>query len=663
MRTFGMNPLRRKTKTTGQILALAIVGAAAALLQGCGGNHYVASTPSNPTPGVSLAAIKITPATSLIGLAENRQLMATGVYSDGGQVDITSQVTWAASSAPSTTNLVSVSSKGVATGVAIGPAVITATVGSVVGVLDLVGETNGFTSNTTAVLSIPFKTSIVDAAYLPQSQNTIQGSYAVQEINLDADAFSGVLPVQVALLATIPMPSGFVPNVTAASQSSMRVAVISYSSADVQVVDASNQPDDPTNNFVIATFTAPVSQTATINGIQCMICAAVVDPSTNLLVLSTAQGYYAMNLVTGTFAPIAFAPAPAPSANFALNPIAANPYILSASPTAGEVQTLNLTTNAVASVSSGLSAPGSTAIDLVTSYGTVLDAAINNQSLADLTNPLSPQLTLVPNVGLCPGSPTLMNMAALGVSASAVVSQASHLLFTSQTGANCIGFQSLPGSDSTPLQAANVQYSFGNMPPTPDGNAFVNGSDPNAIATFNDVFNKGQYALLVDANQQWVAKINLALVLNVGNPAQLPAGEPILGNGTVLCSEINVSCPSTSSINIFYLPTPPSVVALSQNIVIFGNQATGTSSAQDLITVTNTGLNPLFISSIAITGTNAGDFGEFDSCGGAPLLSQAKCTINVTFTPASAGAASAVLSITDNGGASPQTVQLSGTGT
>jgi hypothetical protein len=661
MRPFGTN-LLRCTKAAGQILKLAMV-LAAALLQGCGGNHYVASTPNNPAPGVSLTAIKITPATALIGLAENRQLMATGVYSDGGLVDITSQVTWAASSAPSPTNFVSVSSKGVATGVAIGPAVITATVGSVVGVLDLIAETNGFTSNTTAVLSAPFKTSIVDIAYLAQSQNTIQGSYAVQEINLDADAFSGVLPVQVALLATIPMPSGFVPNATVASQSSMLVAVISYSSADVQIIDAGNQPDDPTNNFIIATFHAPVTQTVTLNGIQCMICAAVVDPATNLLILSTAQGYYTMNLVTGTFSPIAFTPAPVPSANFSLNPIAANPYILSASPAAGEVQTLDLTTDAVVTLSSGLGAPGGTAIDLVTSYGSVVDAASNNQSLADLTVPLTPQLTLVPNVGLCSGAPTLMNMGALGVSASAVVSQALHLLFTSQTGGNCVGFQGWPGADSIPLQAANVQYSYGNMPPTPDGSVFVNGSDPNTVATFNDVFNKGQYALLVDANQQWVAKINLGLVLNVGNPAQLPAGEPILGNGTVLCSEINASCPSTSSINIFYLPTPPNVVALSQNIVNFGNQATGTSSGQDLITVTNTGVNPVFISGIATSGTNAGDFSEFDSCGGVPLLSQAKCTITVTFTPAAAGAASAVLSITDDGGASPQTVQLSGTGT
>jgi Abnormal spindle-like microcephaly-assoc'd, ASPM-SPD-2-Hydin len=652
--------------TTGQIVKLATVVAVTALLQACGGsgNNFIAPTTNNPAPGVSLAAITITPATSLIGLAETRQLIATGVYSNGSRSDITSQVTWAASSAPSKTNFVSVSSSGVATGMAIGPAVITATLGPVVGVLRLITETNGFAANTIAILSVPYKTnSIVDAAYLPRSQTMIQGSYAVQEVNLDADSFSTVLPVQVALLATIPMPSGFVPNATAASQPSLLVAVVSYSSPDVLIIDASNQSSDLTNNTVIATFKSPVSQTATINGIRCMICAAVVDPTTNLLILSTAQGYYTMDLGNGMFTLLPLTPAPAPAANFSLDPILTSPYILSATPLTGELQTLNLSTHAVATVSSGLTAPGSTAIDLVTNYATVVDAATNNQSLADLTNPLSPQFTLVPNVGLCPGIPTLMNMASLGVGASAVIGQSPHILFSSQTSGNCIGLQSWPSADSTPLEPANIQYYFGNMPTTPDGKDFVNGSDPNTIATFNDVYNGGQYGLLVNGNQQWVAKINFNVISSIITSAPLPAGEPIEGNGGLLCSAINASCPTLSAINIFYLPTPASVVALSQNNINFGNQATGTSSAQNLIILSNTGANPLTISGIAVTGNNAGDFAEVDTCHGIVLLTQTTCSINVTFTPAAAGAASAVLSITDNGGASPQSVQLSGTGT
>jgi len=47
------------------------------------------------------------------------------------------------------------------------------------------------------------------------------------------------------------------------------------------------------------------------------------------------------------------------------------------------------------------------------------------------------------------------------------------------------------------------------MPPTPDGAPFTNGSDPNAIATFTSVFDNKLYGLLVDANEDWIAKVNL----------------------------------------------------------------------------------------------------------------------------------------------------------
>ena len=196
-------------------------------------------------------------------------------------------------------------STGIATGMAIGATVITATAGPVTGLIDLTVETNGFTSGTTAILSVPYKTTIVDAAYLPQ-QTLIQGAYAVQEVNLDADQFSSVLPVPVALLASVPMPPGFIPDAAAASQSSYLVAVTSYTSPNVQIIDASNLSTDLTNNTVISTFTAPVTQKVTLNGVTCMICAAVVNPVTNQLLLSTAQGFYTMDLVSGNFTALPF---------------------------------------------------------------------------------------------------------------------------------------------------------------------------------------------------------------------------------------------------------------------------------------------------------------------------------------------------------------------
>jgi hypothetical protein len=645
----------------GKILITTLVAAAIFLLQGCavGGPPYI-------TP--SLKAIQITPSTSLILLAGSRQLIATGIYSDGSTMDLTSQVTWSTSSAPSSTDYVSVNANGVATGIAIGSSMILATLGQIVGALQLTVNTNGYASGTTAIVTVPFKGTEVDAAYLPESQSLIQGAYAVQEVNLDADQSSSVIPPPVALLASIPMPPGFVPNATAASQASSRVAVISYSSADVQVIDASNQSGDLTNNTVVATFTAPVTKKATFNAITCIICAAVVDPSTDRLVLSTAQGYYTMDLNAGTFTALPFNPTAFPAQSFAINPVSTDPYILS--PTygqdtkfPGEVQILNLKTNAVTSnTSSGLPAPNSAAMDLFTDYSAVVDASTNDEALVSAADQQNPTFSSVSNVSVCPGQPVRMNMAAMGVSVS-LSSAAVHTLFTSQTSGNCVGLQIWPNSVSQ-LDPALITYAYGSMPASPDGKPFVNGKDPNAIATFNSVADKKNYGLLVDAAQNWIAKVNFASVFSLAN---IGVGSLTLPFGQQLTA-LDLNANPTGSTSIVFLPTPSSMVTLSVDSINFGNPNVGTSMPAVAITLSNistninVGAGLLNISQIAIQGANAGDFTLTDNCV-SPLSPQASCVIEVTFTPSATGLRSAVLSITDDGGASPQRVALSGTGT
>ncbi len=649
-------------RTAVRILLLTALSATIIALQACGGSGgFAPSSPFNPSTGVTLQAIQVSPTTPFIALAETRQLRATGYYSDGGIVDITSQVTWSASSAPNPTSSVSVSSGGIATGLTLGSAVITAAVGPTTGLVQLIVDTNGYSSNTVAILSVPFKTTEVDAAYLPESQTTIQGTYAVQEVNLDADQFSSVLPVPSALLASIAMPPGFVPNVTVASPNSGLVAVISYSSPEVLILDASNQTADTSNNTVIATYTAPVSKKVTFNGITCMICAAVVNPVSNQLLLSTAQGYYTMSLTSGAFTALPFDSA-LPSPSFTLNPIAADPYIVSSTfgqnpPSAGEVQILDLTTNSVTNITNlGLTTPYASPIDLSSGVAAIVDAGATDQSLVDLTNPQAPTSALVSNVGACSGASGSvdMNMAALGIAANVNPGSISPTLFLSQPSGNCFGFEIWP---SDPLDYTLVQYGYGPLPSTPDGNAFSNGSDPNAIATFNSVVDKKNYALLVDANQNWLAKINPQAVLAFTSIGTLPGG--------FLIPAADLSAGLTGDA-VIYLPTPASVVTLSVASINFGNQAVGTSSAAAIVTLTNVStnpLNPLAVSQISIQGTNAGDYAEVDGCTTTMLPPLGKCTINVFFTPSAAGPTSAVLSITDNGGASPQTVALSGTGT
>jgi hypothetical protein len=103
------------------------------------------------------------------------------------------------------------------------------------------------------------------------------------------------------------------------------------------------------------------------------------------------------------------------------------------------------------------------------------------------------------------------------------------------------------------------------------------------------------------------------------------------------------------------------VVQLSATGVNFGDQKVGTTSGAIPITLNNEGTGPLSISQISITGTGATDFSQTNDCG-TGVAGGGSCTIKVTFAPTATGALSAAVSITDNGGASPQSVLLTGIG-
>jgi hypothetical protein len=101
---------------------------------------------------------------------------------------------------------------------------------------------------------------------------------------------------------------------------------------------------------------------------------------------------------------------------------------------------------------------------------------------------------------------------------------------------------------------------------------------------------------------------------------------------------------------------------LSSTAINFGNQGVNTTSPPQTVTLTNSGNTTLSITSLAITGTNASDFAQTNTCGSL-LAAGANCTIALMFTPSLAAAEAATLGITDNASGSPQTVSLSGTGT
>jgi len=103
------------------------------------------------------------------------------------------------------------------------------------------------------------------------------------------------------------------------------------------------------------------------------------------------------------------------------------------------------------------------------------------------------------------------------------------------------------------------------------------------------------------------------------------------------------------------------VVSLAPTALSFGDQKVGTTSAAQVITVTNHGAAALTVKKLAVTGTGAPQFAETNTCGTA-LAAGASCTVSVTFTPKSTSSFTAAISIADTGGGSPQSAALSGTG-
>jgi hypothetical protein len=90
----------------------------------------------------------------------------------------------------------------------------------------------------------------------------------------------------------------------------------------------------------------------------------------------------------------------------------------------------------------------------------------------------------------------------------------------------------------------------------------------------------------------------------------------------------------------------------------------GTTSAAQLVTLTNTGTGSLFINGVSIAGANGLDFNRTDDqCVGMPVAVGASCTISIVFNPTATGTRTASLSIADSAANSPQAITLTGTGT
>jgi pimeloyl-ACP methyl ester carboxylesterase len=181
----------------------------------------------------------------------------------------------------------------------------------------------------------------------------------------------------------------------------------------------------------------------------------------------------------------------------------------------------------------------------------------------------------------------------------------------------------------------------------------VSGASGNPTPTGTVMLTTGSYSA-----QQALATGSATFSLAAGT---LPVGSDTL-TATYNPDASSASTYASATQSVTVTVTTPVVAApavtLSPTSLSFASQASGSTSAAQTVTLTNSGTAALSITSISASG----DFAETNTCGGS-VASGANCAISATFTPTAPGSRTGALTITDNANGSPQTVNLSGTGT
>jgi hypothetical protein len=182
-----------------------------------------------------------------------------------------------------------------------------------------------------------------------------------------------------------------------------------------------------------------------------------------------------------------------------------------------------------------------------------------------------------------------------------------------------------------------------------------------------------QKATLTNTGSVDVTISNISTSGPFGQTNNCPSDLPVGGNCEIAVTftpttkgqaagKLSVTDNATGSPQTVALSGIGTEVKLAPLGVNFGDQKVGTKSSPIGIQLTNVGTTSLSISGIAITGKDTGDFSQTNDCGNS-VPPGGNCTIKVRFAPTAKGPRSATLSVSDDGGGSPQTVALAGTGT
>jgi hypothetical protein len=121
-----------------------------------------------------------------------------------------------------------------------------------------------------------------------------------------------------------------------------------------------------------------------------------------------------------------------------------------------------------------------------------------------------------------------------------------------------------------------------------------------------------------------------------------------------------LSTSSTTSAVTVVLNGPFPSLGVTPNNLVFPAQAVNTTSAPQVITLTNSGLAPIILLGVGLAGTNPEQFLQTNNCLNAILGIGATCQVSVTFTPTQPGLPTAVISLSGNAPGEPLNIPLTG---
>ncbi len=134
------------------------------------------------------------------------------------------------------------------------------------------------------------------------------------------------------------------------------------------------------------------------------------------------------------------------------------------------------------------------------------------------------------------------------------------------------------------------------------------------------------------------------------------------GSQTVTATEtVNGAITASSTISVGGGGNGP--LTVSPTSLTFPSTAFLTTSKTLFVTAKNANTVAITVSSVGLTGTNAGDFVIKSNTCGASIAPNVSCKIGVAFAPGTIGLKQATLMLSDSATNSPQLVSLSGTGT